>query len=153
MIPSLGMAAKRAVDVPICLRESFKRIGKVTPCLLAFFLQLFLLASLHAAGNEPPVAEVPIDLMAEGLEVAGYLILLMIFAAIMVRVGKRFQPRMGASGLIQIEDGHNLAPGVGVRLVRVGSRAWLVGVTRERVSLLAEMSVEEMRSAAKESTS
>jgi flagellar biogenesis protein FliO len=93
-----------------------------------------------------PLAE-PINLMEQGLEVAGYLLLLMVFAVVVIRLGKNFQPRIGASGLIRIEDGHNLAPGVGVRLVRVGSRAWLVGVTKERVSLLAEMSQEELQSA------
>jgi flagellar biogenesis protein FliO len=89
----------------------------------------------------------PIDLLQEGLEVAGYLLILMVFAVVVIRLGKRFQPRMGASGLIRVEDGHNLAPGVGVRLISVGSRAWLVGVTKERVSILAEMSQEEMQTA------
>jgi flagellar biogenesis protein FliO len=93
------------------------------------------------------VAVGPIDLLQEGLEVAGYLLILMVFAAVAIRLGKRFQPRMGATGLIRVEDGHNLAPGVGVRLISVGSRAWLVGVTKENVSLLAEMSQEEMQTA------
>ncbi len=100
-----------------------------------------------ATGIAGTSAEEPIDLLSEGLEVAGYLLLLMVFAAVVIRLGKRLQPNMGASGLIRIEDGHNLAPGVGVRLIRVGSRAWLIGVTRERVSLLAELSREEMESA------
>jgi flagellar biogenesis protein FliO len=107
-------------------------------------------AEVIAPGAETTIGKTlaePVDLVQEGLEVAGYLLILMVFAVIVIRLGKRFQPRMGAGGLIRIEDGHNLAPGVGVRLIRVGSRAWLVGVTRERVSLLAEMSQEDIQSA------
>jgi flagellar biogenesis protein FliO len=132
---------------------------KGATCLLLMgFMALFYAHPLFAATPDVVTPDVatpesstaaaePIDLMAEGLEVAGYLLILMVFAAVVIRLGKRFQPRMGVGGLIQVEDGHNLAPGVGVRLIRVGSRAWLVGVTRERVSLLAEMSQEEITSA------
>lgn len=97
-----------------------------------------------AQANPPPVE--PIDLMGHGIEVAGYLVVLVAISIVVVRLGKRFQPSMGGGSLIRVEDGRNLAPGVGVRLIRVGSRAWLVGVTRERVSLLAEMSEEELKS-------
>ncbi|MBF0196030.1 MAG: flagellar biosynthetic protein FliO [Magnetococcales bacterium] len=101
----------------------------------------------NALAGEVATKQQPIDLLQEGLEVAGYLLILMVFAAAVIRLGKRFQPRVGASGLIRVEDGHNLSPGVGVRLISVGSRAWLVGVTKERVSLLAEMSQEDMQTA------
>ncbi|MBF0380256.1 MAG: flagellar biosynthetic protein FliO [Magnetococcales bacterium] len=105
--------------------------------------------AVTSSGNSvtSEVTAEPINLLQEGLEVAGYLLILMVFAVVVIRLGKRFQPNMGASGLIRVEDGHNLAPGVGVRLISVGSRAWLVGVTKERVSLLAEMSQEEMQTA------
>lgn len=122
-------------------------------CFSLFFFTTILYANpLFAAANGDAPAE-PLDLFSEGLEVVGYLLLLMVFAGVVVRLGKHFQPRMGAGGLIQIEDGHNLAPGVGVRLVRIGSRAWLLGVTRERVSLLAEISEDEIRRPAKEEAS
>lgn len=95
--------------------------------------------ALSVDGGQPPV-----DLFAKALEVAGYLLIFIVLAALVVHLGKRFQTQLGNRGLIQIEDGHSFAPGVGIRLVRVGSRAWLLGITRERISLLAEISEKEL---------
>ncbi|MBF0453294.1 MAG: flagellar biosynthetic protein FliO [Magnetococcales bacterium] len=116
----------------------------IFPLWIWLSVLLFSSPLLAAATGGEPSPE-PIDLMKEGVEIVGYLLIFIVIAAVVIRVGKHFQPRMGGGGLIRIEDGHNLAPGVGVRLIRVGSRAWLIGVTRERVSLLAEMSEEEIR--------
>ena len=97
-----------------------------------------LLAAAEA--GSPP----PIDLWSEAVQVAGYLLILLVLALLVVHLGRRFQPGLGGNGPIRIEDGRNLAPGVGVRLIRVGARAWLVGVTKDRISLLAEMKANEM---------
>ncbi|MBF0445205.1 MAG: flagellar biosynthetic protein FliO [Magnetococcales bacterium] len=132
-------------------------LSAVGDCYKLILLFIFMAGSFYVrplfaatAADDAVVGKVavePIDLLQEGLEVAGYLLILMVFAVAVIRLGKRFQPRMGTSGLIRVEDGHNLAPGVGVRLISVGSRAWLVGVTKEHVSLLAEMSKEDMQTA------
>ncbi|MBF0188271.1 MAG: flagellar biosynthetic protein FliO, partial [Magnetococcales bacterium] len=37
-----------------------------------------------------------------------------------------------------------LAPGAGVRIVAVGKRAWLLGVSKERVEALAELTPEDL---------
>ena len=152
MVPGLDMAHKFMVDGKKNRFLPSVQAVKHSLWIAILVSGIFYSHSLFAASDGEPVVSTkatvePINLMEEGLEVAGYLLILMVFAAVVIRLGRRFQPRMGAGGLIQIEDGHNLAPGVGVRLIRVGSRAWLVGVTRERVSLLAEMSREEMESA------
>ncbi|MEO5345172.1 MAG: flagellar biosynthetic protein FliO [Magnetococcus sp. YQC-9] len=86
----------------------------------------------------------PVDLLGEATRIAGYLLLLVALGAVAVRVGRKYAPQMGGTGPIRIEDGRNFSPGVGVRLVRVGSRAWLLGVSRDRVTLLAEMSPEDL---------
>ncbi|GAB0056119.1 hypothetical protein SIID45300_00423 [Candidatus Magnetaquicoccaceae bacterium FCR-1] len=86
----------------------------------------------------------PVDLLGEATRVAGYLLLLIALGAVAVRVGRKYVPQMGGTGPIRVEDGRNFSPGVGVRLVRVGSRAWLLGVSRDRVTLLAEMTPEEL---------
>ncbi len=102
------------------------------------------LSPLHAAEEG---AEPPIDLMSEAAQVAGYLLIFIVLAALVVHLGKRYQPGLGGLGPIRIEDGRNLAPGIGLRLVRVGGRAWLLGVTKDRVSLLAELSARELATA------
>ncbi|MEO5338969.1 MAG: flagellar biosynthetic protein FliO [Magnetococcus sp. MYC-9] len=82
--------------------------------------------------------------MAEATQVAGYLLVLGALAALVVYVSKRLRPQWRGSGPIFIEDGRNLAPGVGVRLIRVGARYWLIGITKENVSLLAELTEEDL---------
>lgn len=75
----------------------------------------------------------------------GYLMVLVALAVLASRWGGKWQARLlGGGGPIQLLAGRNLAPGVGLRLVQVGRRGWLIGVTRERVSLLAELTAEEM---------
>ncbi|MBF0294041.1 MAG: flagellar biosynthetic protein FliO [Magnetococcales bacterium] len=86
----------------------------------------------------------PIDLAGEVTRIVGYLLLLIVLATLATRLGRKYAPRMGGGGPIRIEDGRNFSPGVGVRLVRVGSRAWLLGVSRDRVTLLAEMAPEDL---------
>lgn len=102
--------------------------------ILVLWIGIFSVQSGWGADNKPPI-----DLMAEATQVGGYLLLLIVLAVLAIHLGKRFQPGLGGQGPICIEDGRNLAPGVGVRLVRVGSRAWLLGVTKDQVSLLAEL--------------
>lgn len=86
----------------------------------------------------------PINLPAEAVQIAGYLLIFIALAVFVVYLGRRFRPQWRGGGPIFIEDGRNLAPGVGVRLLRVGSRYFLVGVTKERVSLLGELTEEEL---------
>ncbi|MBF0126845.1 MAG: flagellar biosynthetic protein FliO [Magnetococcales bacterium] len=86
----------------------------------------------------------PVDLMGDGVRVVGFLLLLMFLGVLAVRLGRKYVPQMGGGGPIRIEDGRNFSPGVGVRLIRVGSRAWLLGVSRDRVTLLAEMRPEDL---------
>ncbi|WP_130470458.1 flagellar biosynthetic protein FliO [Candidatus Magnetaquicoccus inordinatus] len=77
-------------------------------------------------------------------KVIGALVVLVALALLVVRLGRRLRPQWRGGGPIFIEDGRNLAPGVGVRLLRVGSRYWLIGVTRERVTLIGELSEEDL---------
>ncbi len=115
---------------------------------LFFLFAVFLSAVPLVHATEQPVQPPPIDLMSEAMQVAGYLLIFMVLAALVVHLGKRYQPGLGGMGPICIEDGRNLAPGVGLRLVRVGSRAWLLGVTKDRISMLAEISAQEIAAAA-----
>ncbi|MBF0589947.1 MAG: flagellar biosynthetic protein FliO [Magnetococcales bacterium] len=88
----------------------------------------------------------PIDLFSEALRLVGYLIALGAVALLFVHLGKRIQPKLGASGPVHLIGGRNLAPNAGVRLVRVGRRGWLVGVTRDRVTMLAELDEDDLKS-------
>ncbi|MBF0414346.1 MAG: flagellar biosynthetic protein FliO [Magnetococcales bacterium] len=83
--------------------------------------------------------DIVVDLWSKAVEMAGYLLIFIVLAALAVHLTKRYQPRWSSPGPIQLMDGRALGPGIGVRLVRVGSKAWLLGVTRERISLLAEL--------------
>ncbi|MBF0144585.1 MAG: flagellar biosynthetic protein FliO [Magnetococcales bacterium] len=85
-----------------------------------------------------------VDLWAKGVEVAGYLFIFVVLAALLIHLSKRYQPSWGGRGAIDIIDGRTLGPGMGIRLIRIGSRAWLLGVTRERISLLAELNAAEL---------
>lgn len=121
--------------------------GVATQLLFSLFALSFgvladmpVFSTASAEEKSPP----PIDLMGEAAQLAGYLLILIVLAALAVHLGRRFQPGSGKGGPIHIVDGRNLAPGVGVRLVRVGSQSWLIGVTKERVSLLAEIAVEDL---------
>ncbi|MEO5348995.1 MAG: flagellar biosynthetic protein FliO [Magnetococcus sp. YQC-3] len=77
-------------------------------------------------------------------KVAAYLLGFIVLAVLVVQLGRRFRPQWRGSGPIYIEDGRNLAPGVGVRLIRVGVRYWLIGVTKEHVTLLGELTEEDL---------
>ncbi|MBF0096709.1 MAG: FliO/MopB family protein [Magnetococcales bacterium] len=77
-------------------------------------------------------------------KVVGALLVFIALALLVIRLGRRIRPQWRNGGPIFVEDGRNLAPGVGVRLLRVGSRYWLVGVTRERVTLIGELSEEDL---------
>ncbi|MBF0460994.1 MAG: flagellar biosynthetic protein FliO [Magnetococcales bacterium] len=77
-------------------------------------------------------------------KLAGALLVLIALALLVVRLGRRLRPQWRGNGPIFIEDGRNLAPGVGVRLIRVGARYWLIGVTKENVTLLAELAEEDL---------
>lgn len=85
----------------------------------------------------------PVDWLGEVVRVVGFLLVLIVLGVLAVRFGRKYTPQLGGGGPIRIEDGRNFAPGVGVRLIRVGSRAWLLGVSKDRVSLLAEMRPED----------
>ncbi len=82
--------------------------------------------------------------MSEALRLVGYLIVLGALALLLVHLSKRFQPRFG-SGPIQLLGGRNLSTAVGIRLIQVGRRGWLVGVTRDRISMLAELTEEDLK--------
>ncbi|MBF0184438.1 MAG: FliO/MopB family protein [Magnetococcales bacterium] len=85
------------------------------------------------------------ELMGDALwKVIGALVVFVALALLVIRLGRRISPSWRGGGPIFIEDGRNLAPGVGVRLLRVGSRYWLVGVTREQVTLIGELSEEDL---------
>lgn len=77
-------------------------------------------------------------------KIAVYLLIFIVLAVLVVHLSKRLRPQWRGTGPIFIEDGRNLAPGVGVRLIRVGVRYWLIGVTKEHVTLLAELSEEDL---------
>lgn len=111
----------------------------IAPCVLAVLATLSPCNPSWAEEGAPVV-----DLWTKGVEISGYLFIFIVLAALVVHLTKRYQPHWGAAGPIQLVDGRNLGPGLGVRLVRVGSRAWLLGVTRERISLLAELSASEL---------
>lgn len=108
-------------------------------------------AFLPSAFAEEKAAQ-PVDLAGESAQmagylpqVAGYLLILIVLATLAVHLGRRFRPGLGGGrGPIHIVDGHNLAPGVGVRLIRIGSQGWLIGVTKERISLLASVAMEDL---------
>lgn len=95
-------------------------------------------------GNPDTKMALPVNLMGDALQVAGYLLIFIILAASVVYFSKRFRPQWRGGGPIFIEDGRNLAPGVGVRLIRVGVRYWLIGVTKENVTLLGELTEEDL---------
>ena len=98
-------------------------------------------------GKEAPsdaTISLPFDIRAEATQVGGYLLVLVVLAILVIYLGKRFRPRWRGGSPIFIEDGRNLAPGVGVRLIRVGARYWLIGVTKEQVTLLGELSEEDV---------
>lgn len=96
---------------------------------------LLLLAApllLGAGGETAP------DLWEGLVRVVGLLLVVAVLGVLATRYSRHLQPQWGG-GPIRVLDGKNLAPGVGVRLIKVGGRAWLLGVTRERVSLIAEL--------------
>ncbi|MEO5364174.1 MAG: flagellar biosynthetic protein FliO [Magnetococcus sp. DMHC-8] len=88
-----------------------------------------------------------VDMLTENpwvWKVSAALLVLVVVAVLVVRMGKRFRTQWRGAGPIFIEDGRNLAPGVGVRLIRVGARYWLIGVTRENITLLAELTEDDL---------
>jgi flagellar biogenesis protein FliO len=96
-----------------------------------------------AEGLPSPIA---VDLWGEIVRVGGFLLVFFVFAMIIVRVGRRWNPMYPGKGAnpVQVVGGCSFSPGSGVRLVRVGSRTWLVGVSREQISLLAEIEGHEL---------
>ncbi len=115
--------------------------GVMTRWMVSSWLMLFSATSVLAEEKSPAP---PVDLMGEVARVSGYLLLLIVLAVLAVRFGRKYSPQMGGGGLIHIEDGRNFAPGVGVRLIRVGSRFWLLGISKDHISLLAEMRSEDL---------
>ncbi|MEO5367230.1 MAG: flagellar biosynthetic protein FliO [Magnetococcus sp. WYHC-3] len=89
-----------------------------------------------------PAAQ-PVDLWGEGARILGYLLVLVVLGVLATRVGRGLQPRLGL-GPIEVVGARHVGPGAGVRLVRVGTRCWLIGVTREHVSLIAELTEKEL---------
>ncbi|MEO5377717.1 MAG: flagellar biosynthetic protein FliO [Magnetococcus sp. DMHC-6] len=87
----------------------------------------------------------PFDFATKIVQIAGLLFIFIVLAAGLARYGKRIAPGFGAGGAIQLLDGRNLAPGVGVRLIQIGSRLLLIGVTKERVTLLTELHPNEIK--------
>ncbi|MBF0612285.1 MAG: FliO/MopB family protein [Magnetococcales bacterium] len=83
------------------------------------------------------------DMLAATVRVAGFLIFFIAVALLAGKFAKRINPALG-SGPIEVVGGRGLAPGVGVRLIRVGDRHFLVGFTREQVTLLAEIQAHEL---------
>ncbi|MGN7610669.1 FliO/MopB family protein [Magnetococcales bacterium HHB-1] len=90
--------------------------------------------------------EPPIDLFEEMIRLSGYLLVMIALAAIVVRLGKRLRPGGFGGRIIRVIGGQDFAPGVGVRLIRVGQRIMLMGIGKENVSLLAELSNDDLES-------
>ncbi|MBF0309168.1 MAG: flagellar biosynthetic protein FliO [Magnetococcales bacterium] len=138
--PLTGLAGEEsaaAVAVPSEVPESSAPVAEppVTPVAEASL-------AVVAPPERPVAADPGIDLMAEAVKVSGFLLVFLVLALGATRLAKRWQPQSGLNATVEVLGGRNLGAGVGVRVVRVGSRAWLVGVTRERVSLLAEVTGE-----------
>jgi flagellar biogenesis protein FliO len=104
-----------------------------------------LLTPLSAGAVGEAIDPVAVDLAAEAVRIAGFLAVFLALAMLAMRLSKRFNMRIGPD--IQLLSGRNLIPGAGVRVIRVGARAWLIGVTKERVSLLAELSPMDLEAA------
>ncbi|NGZ29190.1 MAG: FliO/MopB family protein [Magnetococcales bacterium] len=101
---------------------------------------VYLPAGLWA--EEAPLAQSE-DMLAATVRVAGFLIFFIAVALLAGKFAKRINPALG-SGPIEVVGGRGLAPGVGVRLIRVGERHFLVGFTKEQVSLLAEIEARDL---------
>lgn len=95
------------------------------------------------AAAEAPELAPPIDLMGATLQVVGYLLVVIVLLAGMARLARRWQPGLGL-GPVRLLGGLNLAPGAGVRLIQVGGRVWLLGVTRERITPIAELARDDL---------
>ena len=82
-----------------------------------------------------------VDLSGEIMRVGGFLLVFFIITLIIVRISKRWNLLYSGKGEnpVQVAGGCNFSPGTGIRLVRIGTQAWLIGVTREHISLLAEV--------------
>ncbi|MBF0425628.1 MAG: flagellar biosynthetic protein FliO [Magnetococcales bacterium] len=89
------------------------------------------------------VSDATMDLTSEMVRIVGYLAVVVALSILAVRLSRRFEPRWHG-GAVRLLGSRTLAPGVGVRLIQVGSRAWLLGVTREQVSLLAELKEQDL---------
>ncbi|WP_160162736.1 flagellar biosynthetic protein FliO [Magnetococcus marinus] len=85
-----------------------------------------------------------LDLVGQSLRIVGFLLVLIVVAALVNRYGRRLHNHMGSNTGIELLTGRNLGQGVGVRVIRIHKRAWLVGVSKEGVSLLAELDEEEV---------
>lgn len=110
---------------------------------LLLFSPLVLAADASDAPAAAPVMAPPIDMVGASMQVAGYLILLIALLALAARLARRWQPGLGV-GPVRLLGGLNLTPGTGVRLIQVGERIWLVGVSRERITPIAELKREDL---------
>lgn len=120
------------------------RPGVAVPLLFLLSALLMMTTGMESVAYAQAQDDPAIDLVGESAQLAGYLLIFIVLAALLVHLGKRVRPSLTGSGPIQIIDGRNLAPGVGVRLIRVGSQSWLIGVTKERVSLLANIAQDDL---------
>ena len=70
-----------------------------------------------------------------------YVVVILVLGAAALVVTKKFLPRLRMAGgqELAVAETVHLAPRVTVHLVRVGGRRFMVGATRERISMLAEV--------------
>lgn len=83
------------------------------------------------------------DMLAATVRVTGFLLIFIVLAVLGSRLAKRIHPALGG-GPIEIVGGRSLAPGVGISIVRVGSRHLLIGFTKEHIALLTELESKEL---------
>ncbi|MBF0160455.1 MAG: FliO/MopB family protein [Magnetococcales bacterium] len=104
---------------------------------------LFSLVSAIALADDSAIviSDPPMDLITSAVRVVGFLLLFLIVAAVAVRIGRRWNVCSGKMDTVSIRvlGGHNFTPGVGVRVIQIGDRSWLIGITREHVSMLTEI--------------
>nr|CRH07435.1 putative polar flagellar assembly protein FliO [Candidatus Magnetococcus massalia] len=85
-----------------------------------------------------------LDLTTQAVRIVGFLLVLIIIAGLVNRFGRRLHEKVGGGSGIDVISGRNLGHGVGVRVITIGQRGWLVGVSKEGVQLLAELNRDEL---------